>query len=287
MSPESETASSKKQRSETPKEDAKCSAVELFYRYGCCMAFLETEGNGDLQIGGAFHIGDGVFVTARHVVEGRTVKQIRLSDPDLFHYSDLYPRNRDGWIEVGPESKRMTRHHDGTLTIVKGPVFHPNERVDVAAFVVEGMQPNAHYVPLGLHLDDWVGRYDFQLSRCLVFGYPPVPLTTGPHLVVARAEVNAVVDLRLLGPNQLHFLLSATPRGGFSGGLAFSRLGYSLGVVTRSLAHDHKAAELGFFAVTSIEAILECLGANRLMPPVQDRILAPLLELETLNDPPA
>jgi hypothetical protein len=163
----------------------------------------------------------------------------------------------------------MSFASDCKLEIVKGPLFHPNPAVDVAGFSVHGMSPGAHYVPLGGHLDDWIGVGDFELSRALVLGYPPIPFAREPTLVAATGEVNAVVDLDMGGATQVHFILSAVPRGGFSGGLAFSEWGFALGVISGSLVHNSAAAETGFFATTSVEAIYVCLAHNGLLPPCQ------------------
>lgn len=50
---------------------------QLFDRYAAAVAYVAVElPNGDQAIGSAFHVGDGVFVTARHVVEGRKILEI-------------------------------------------------------------------------------------------------------------------------------------------------------------------------------------------------------------------
>jgi hypothetical protein len=153
------------------------------------------------------------------------------------------------------------------LYIIKGPFFHSEAAIDVAVFATEGLHPETPYVALGSHLDDWIGLTDFVLSEALVLGYPPIPLTREAHLVVARAEVNALITTP---PNsKLQFVVSATPRGGFSGGLALSEYDFALGVISASLTKNHQAAELGFMAVISIEAIYECLAAHKLLPEVQ------------------
>lgn len=64
----------------------------LYLRYGCCMACICVERNGDESIGSAFHVGDGIFVTARHVVENAKIVEMRVSSAHLFHQSDLYPK---------------------------------------------------------------------------------------------------------------------------------------------------------------------------------------------------
>lgn len=99
------------------------------------------------------------------------------------------------------------------------------------------------------------------------FPYPPIPLTREAHLIAARAEVNATVTTP---PNsKTQFVVSATPRGGFSGGLALSEYDFALGAISASLVKNHEAAELGFMAVISIEAIYESLAVHKLLPEVQ------------------
>jgi hypothetical protein len=240
---------------------------ELYLQYGCCMAAVVSEAGGDEGIGGAFHVGDGVFITARHVVENRTIKEVRLTNPRLFYRSNLYPKQENGSYVVDANSPRMCIASDGELKIIAGPHFHSDPAVDVAVFAVSGMSPGAHFVPLGRHLDDWIGNGDFELSQALVLGYPPVPFSREPVLVAASCEVNAVVGLGQ--SQQLHFILSATPRGGFSGGLAFSEYGFALGVITQSLTLNKAAAEYGFFATTSIEALYACLSENGILPDCQ------------------
>jgi Trypsin-like peptidase domain len=244
---------------------------ELYLQYGCCMAAVVSELDGDEGIGAAFHVGDGVFVTARHVVENRAIKEVCLTDPDLFYRSKLYPKEKNGSYTIDANSPRMCADIHGGLKITAGPFFHSDPLVDVAVFQVSGISPNAHFIPLGGHLDDWVGHGDFVLSRALVLGYPPVPFTLEPVLVAATCDLNAVVDLRAGPGQQLHFILSATPRGGFSGGVAFSEYGFALGVITQSLTQNNATAELGFFATTSIEAVYVCLQESGLLPTCQKR----------------
>ena len=47
---------------------------QLFRHYGPAVAYVEVESSdGDRGIGTAFHVGGGIYVTARHVVEGQTI----------------------------------------------------------------------------------------------------------------------------------------------------------------------------------------------------------------------
>jgi hypothetical protein len=242
---------------------------ELYLRYGCCMAYIAVEGSTGESIGSAFHVGDGVFITARHVVEENKIKEIRVTNADLFYRSELYPKNPNGSYTITSDSPRICVNFDGRLEVVGGPWFHADPDVDVAAISVSGMAPGAHCVPLGGHLDDWVGTGDFELSEVLVLGYPPIPFTRVPLLIAASCQVNAVVDLEIGKKGQMHFVLSAIPRGGFSGGLAFSRWGFALGVITQSLLSNPGPPELGYFTTTSVEAVFECLARNHVLPEVQ------------------
>jgi Trypsin-like peptidase domain len=245
------------------------SVQELYLRYGCCMAYIAVERDGDENIGSAFHVGDGVFVTARHVVDGQRIREMRLTDVDLFYKSDLFPKESDGTCQVTKDSHRICDDIRGQVTIIGGPWFHPNPDIDVAAIRVSGMAPGAHCVPLGGHLDDWVGTGQFELSEALVLGYPPIPFTREPVLIAAGCQINAVVDLDIGPRRQMHFILSAVPRGGFSGGLALSEWGFALGVITQSLLTRAGPPELGYFTTTSIEAVYECLSHHHVLPDVQ------------------
>jgi hypothetical protein len=242
---------------------------KLYLRYGCCMAYIAIERNGDAGIGSAFHVGDGIFVTARHVLEDSQIIEIKVTDEELFYRSDLYPRNENGSYTITPDSPKICSDISGHITIDSGPYFHPDPEVDIAAFRASGIAPGAHYVPLGGHLDDWVGKGDFEMTRAVVLGYPPIPFTREPILVAARAEVNAVVDLP--GRHSMHFILSAMPRGGFSGGVVISEYGFTLGTVTQSLLAGNYPVELGFFTSTAIEGIYECLARNGVLPECQKK----------------
>lgn len=245
---------------------------ELYLRYGCCMAYIAIRRDGVESIGSAFHIGEGVMVTARHVVDGAEIQQVCLTDTRLFYRSDLYPKTESGGYRVGPDAPRITTNYDGFVNVVAGPFFHPNELVDVAAFKVEGIAKDAHFVPLGGHLDEYVGQGDFVLSEVLVMGYPPIPMTISPLLMATRGEVSAVADLKLGKEFQMTFLISTMPRGGYSGGLAYSEWGFALGLVTHSLVYNGNPPELGHATVASVQAIYECLDTHGVLPASQRAI---------------
>jgi S1-C subfamily serine protease len=120
--------------------------------------FVVTTGEGDESVGSGFHIGSGWVVTARHVLEEHAL---------------ISARN-----EWNKES------------LVVGSVhFHDNDKIDLA--VVETDLRMEHYlqqvtfsnderrnqaktdhIPIGGHLDDWVGD-EFVLSKALVMAIHP------------------------------------------------------------------------------------------------------------------
>jgi hypothetical protein len=119
------------------------------------------------------------------------------------------------------------------------------------------------YVPIGNHLDDWIGD-ELVLCPVLLMGYPRIPFASEPVLTASVGHVNAIVD-RYIGPHPF-FVVSSTPRAGFSGGPAITSYGALLGVVTGSFVHNDKELELGFNGVLTVEPLLNLLVDNGLKP---------------------
>lgn len=235
------------------------STRELFRKYAGGMAYVSVrQPNGEESIGTAFHVGDGVFVTARHVLDGNTILSVAT-------VVNRYVPDPTGLVSIAgfPGYFRSVEARKGTHR--DGPFFHPDRSVDVAAIVVDGLEPSI--VPLGGHLDDWVNDDAFILSRGIIMGFPPIPLTNRPVLVTATAEVNAVVD-KYSGRHP-HFVMSAMPRGGFSGGVCILEWDFALGIITESLNRDHRPIEQGFMAVLTVEPIRACLEHHGLLPEAQ------------------
>jgi hypothetical protein len=223
---------------------------ELFEQFSGAVAYVSVENDlADIGIGTAFHVGEGIFVTARHVIEGKTIREVASTTG-----ATMLVKDDDGNVtsktEVGPRA----------FSIVEGPHFASDPAVDVAVFRVGNIDPRLPRVPLGSHLDDTIGDNDFVLSDVVIIGYPPVPGTNSPRQITARGEVNAVVDLRH-SPN-VHFIVSSLARGGFSGGLVLSEFGYALGMVTESLGKNNEPAELGFMSVLGVEALHKCINEH-------------------------
>lgn len=139
---------------------------DLYHNAVAAVCVIDTKGDG--SIGTAFHVGSGVFVTARHIIADKRIEEVfidRFNDPLA-------------------------------LRVREQPLFHEDASIDVAAFVVEPPAEVLPALPLGTHWDDVVADDDFMLSKALMMGYPPIPLSGRAQLVAVSAEVNAIVDLR-------------------------------------------------------------------------------------------
>jgi len=236
-------------------------AREQFAEYRGCVAFVVTEHGGQQRVGSAFHVGEGVFVTARHVVEGRVIKEVGFDDQGT----------SQALVE---DPKYWGRQKHGQVNVIDGPRFHRDQRVDVRCLRIEPYPRAA--IPLGGHLDDWLAQYELVLHRTLLLGYPPIPLADRPILVASVGEINALVEL-YVGCKHPHFIISSTARGGFSGGpvlVAYNEDNphggtAALGVVTQSLARDGIEPELGYMTVLTVEPIYDCLEQHQMLPKAQ------------------
>jgi hypothetical protein len=263
----------------------------LYHEHATAMAYVAVETpDGTHAMGSAFHIGEGVFVTSRHVVEGNIIREIKVTESLGLTTREYLKATREGEVSeeeiewndksmIGPDGvKRRWRYYIPPLELASGPHFARENDLDVAIFKVKEIHPEAAIVKLGIHYDDWVYRAEWRLSKAIVLGYPPIPMVNQPELIAASAEIHTHVVPR--HSNALHFLLSATPRGGFSGGVAIHEDGSGLGVITSSLNTNDEPEQIGFFAVLSIEAIVNCLVFNRMYPQVQRALHKEILGID-------
>lgn len=240
-------------------EPKRASPRELYDRYAAAVAYVDVRlPTGDRSMGTAFHVGEGVFVTARHVVENVEIEAIATT-------VDRYEPNQSGLTRIAGREGRFDQVPAAEGRLTRGPFFHPDDSIDVAAFVVEGI--NCPSIPLGGHLDDWIDDDAFLLAEVLVLGYPPIPLSGRPVLLASRGEVNAVIDKYTGG--HPHFIVSAMARGGFSGGPCLVEWGLVLGVVTEALSRAAAPTELGYLAAISVEPIYVCLAHHGILPACQ------------------
>lgn len=239
---------------------------ELVLRVGAqaVAAVIVRLPSGDEGIGTAFHVGDGVYLTARHVLEGNEVLALVPYHRGWLFPDELLVEARTGGKLNGVIPMWKLRHPGPH--IARGPFFHENDAIDVAAFVAGGIDPNTPLMTLGFHYDDWITDEDWLLTNGTAFGYPPVPTASGPIQLAVTVEVNGVVDT--YRDRYVRFVVSGPPRGGFSGGPVFHTRGFVLGMVIESLEHLGKP-EPGFFTVLSIEALHELLEQHALTPECQ------------------
>ena len=201
----------------------------VYDEYSAGVAYIESiSSDGIVGIGSCFHIGDGVFVTARHVVEKREITEIGTTTYQR-QYFEIEETQASGFARA-----ELTYTPQRT-TNFKGPFFHPDPKIDVAAIIVTDIK--APTLLLGDHLDDWLGN-EFVLADAVAMGYPPVPFSRHPTLITSKCEINAVVDKYTGG--HPHFILSCMARGGFSGGPAIMEDGTVLGVIVESLLENNQ-----------------------------------------------
>ena len=225
--------------------------MKLFLdRYKHCVVHIVSQaGTGDLNSATGFHVGDGIIVTARHVVQ-------HAEDIKIFTYKYRKEVSVDRVILSDKEDI------DLALLLTKFVPFSYGKNVTVQG--PEYMVIPAKFVPLGGHLDDWIGHDDFLLTRVLVLGYPPIPSARDAVLVGATGEVNATID-RYNAPH-VHFIISPAPRGGLSGAPVISEYDFLLGVVTESMRYDDPHFVNQFMAIVSVEPLLGLLADNGLFP---------------------
>ncbi len=232
---------------------------KLYERYASAVAYVAVRRpDGDQAIGTAFHVGEGVFLTARHVVDENEILEIATT-------AGRYAEDQQGTVTIHGRPGRFRSIPPAVGRVRAGPFYHPDVGVDVAALVVDGF--DAPVVPLGSHLDDWLDDEAFVLRRAVVMGYPPVPFAKSPVLIVSEAEINAIVD-KYTGRHP-HFIVSAMARGGFSGGPCLVEWNFALGLVTESLIGDAQPSELGYMAVISVEPLFVCLHHHGILPAIQ------------------
>ena len=233
-------------------EERKGHQLGFYQLYAPCMVSIESTGpDENAGIGAAFHIGEGYLVTARHVVQGRNITSIE------------------------PASEYAQRIDLASLEIM----YPEDEAIDLALirsnFSLDYYMNNVNYwgnpdllkvdhIQIGGHMDDWIND-SLVLFEVIVLGYLPIPTSSSAHLVAVRGEVNAIVYPYTGSPHPL-FIVSPTPRGGFSGGPVLTKDGWLLGVMTSALVSNNAVLETGFGAAITVEPLWMLLQENNVFP---------------------
>jgi hypothetical protein len=129
-------------------------ARQLFYEHASAMAYVAVEKpDGAHSIASAFHVGEGVFVTSRHVVEGSTIREVKiteslgLSTRDYLASEGKHNLSEEEIAEydkqiAGPDgTPRRWRYYHPPLEVASGPHFARESHLDVAAFKVRTYIP--------------------------------------------------------------------------------------------------------------------------------------------------
>lgn len=211
---------------------------DIYLKAKGAIAYVVVETReGDESIGTAFHIGDGYLITAKHVLEGNRIKEIVITQPLS--------------ASTGCHDDHLSEEIRPRVLKVAGDPKLADGDVDVAVIRVEAGE-NIPAIKISSTDDIYQSEDILLLSRVTCVGYPPIPLTIHPFQVAVDGRINALVRVR--GSKYLTYVISATSRGGFSGGPLIDESGCAIGLVTESLVRDNHPVEAGFFTCLSISA---------------------------------
>lgn len=250
--------------------------AQIFARYRPSLVKIVVVNEGDdIDIGTGFHIGDGYIATARHVVVGHKKVEV-LTEQFATNCSpaEAIKLREAGALEADPDAlarltiEKTVAHVDADVAVLKtnfnlefymtsflhtivnpvdGTVCERTDNLEIAQ-VTDELLTNAHSV----------------LCPVVLMGYPRVPRANGAFLLGMNADINAVVPR--YDAKNLHFILSSTARGGFSGGPVIDYYGRVIGITTESLVRDNLPKENGFAAAVSAEPLLDLLFDNAIYP---------------------
>ncbi|MBB1480255.1 trypsin-like peptidase domain-containing protein [Pseudoalteromonas sp. SG41-2] len=204
---------------------------------------VEDEETQDCGIGTAFHVGDGIFVTAKHVVQGKRITEVATTKRIIKKYeNDNHKVETKDYLQ--PQK----------LKIIDGPRYSIDGSIDVAVFKVDIEGIFLPKLTFDSHTKHDIDDSSFLLDDVLTIGYPPIPFTIVPIQVASLGQVNAVVDV--WHSKHPHFIVSSMARGGYSGGPTLCENGKVIGIVTESLVQNDNQTESGFMSVLCAEAVI-------------------------------
>lgn len=222
------------------------SLLDVYIQAAGAIAFVSVvdRQTGNMGIGTAFHVGKGIFVTAKHVIEGKDFVEVATTKRAI-------KKVFRGKIKETSASYSSPKKFE----VIDGPYLATNEKSDIALFQVNLNGEDLPKLQLDALTNYFIDDNTYLLEDVLVIGYPPIPCSNFPIQVATKATVNAVVDVRQ--SEAPHFIVSALARGGFSGGPVISAKGQVIGIVTESLVLNGGPAESGFMSVLSIETVID------------------------------
>lgn len=170
-----------------------------FIRRACqaCAYVAVKDQGGNIGIGSSFHLGDGYYATARHVVFNMEIEKFcpftsaYLLDDEICEEDRIASNTK---VFDGEKAHISYNIHYRKLPEILNVYFHQDAAIDIAIIQVGGIDRNTPSLILPPFLDDALGATDLLLEEVLIFGYPPILFTEEPNIVVATGQVNAVVD---------------------------------------------------------------------------------------------
>lgn len=215
---------------------------------------MEIDKNDKIMAATAFHVGDGILVTAKHNVDhDGTFKLIDKNGKEFQHSQKfLAPGKTD--IAV---LKTNFQSPGATVSMYTLPT-----KTEPASLIHE--RRPSKFIKLNSKLNRAQLMKAYLLEDVYLFGFPPVPMTVSNHLISVKAQVNSIVlssqsDWPLL-------VISSVPRGGFSGGPVMDQDGSLIGICIEALYEQSEPSFSGFTAAICIEPLLNLMKENDLRP---------------------
>lgn len=153
----------------------------------------------NLKITDDINIGSGFFITPNTIVTCKHVYQELIRD------------------------KTYIEDENGKKYTVAQVIPHPNEKIDIIKLITkEPFDFFTHSIEDNIILTE----------KVIVFGYPPIPLSSRPFLMANLGEVSSIVDNYLDGTDCI--ILSCILRPGNSGGPIINEYGKLIGISTQN-----------------------------------------------------
>ncbi|GAB4052724.1 hypothetical protein GCM10028775_35230 [Catellatospora paridis] len=103
-------------------------AREIFKQYASATVYVAVESEaGDQAIGSAFHVGEGVFVTARHVVEGKQIVEVASTEETYVPLTGADAEVATSYVHINNQSTPVHWISQRSFQLERGPYFHSDE----------------------------------------------------------------------------------------------------------------------------------------------------------------